>query len=294
MGLPAAACSRLSLAMDMRSQAVRQNGVYIACGLVSRPRLNGSICVVTGRFDAAKGRWPVRFLESNEEMLLREANIFLDDPADAAYAAKRAFVNAMLHLRVGVAVEGPCDADAAAPASLRLDRIRRLVHHLGHELSSNSDVKFVVTDAAAVRLIAARAIPRGTVILQLPANLCFSAEGLSNELGLGSPDRLRDSIKRGIPRAGSSSAAADLHNHLFYSDRQQHAEVGTFLQVCLMLAARQKLRNAQSSRLSPLMRVYVACALFQFKTNAHNRLLQLPALPRCAAHCSRKFLVPLE
>ena len=242
--------------MDQRCQTVSQNGVYIARGLVSRPRLNGLICVVYGRFDAAKGRWPVRFLESGEELLLREANIFYDDPEDAAYAAKRALVNGMQRLRAGVAVEGPSDADATTPASLRLDRILGLVRHLRHQLSSSPAVKFVVTATAAVRLVATCAIPQGTAILQLPANLCFSAEGLSSELGLGSPDRLRDSIKRGIPRADSSSAAAaDLRNHLLYSDPQQHAEVSTYLQVCLMLAARQKLRDCQPSQLSPLMRM---------------------------------------
>jgi hypothetical protein len=85
------------------------------------------------------------------------------------------------------------------------------------------------------------------VVLQLPVNLGFSAESLSHALGRGSTDGLRRSIERGFPHTTSSStasaASADLHNHLFHSDRQQHAEVVTFLQVCLLLAARHKLQN---------------------------------------------------
>jgi hypothetical protein len=52
--------------------------VAIARNLVSRTDLNGQRCVIIGSFSEAKGRWPVRFVDSGEEMLIEEENVERD------------------------------------------------------------------------------------------------------------------------------------------------------------------------------------------------------------------------
>jgi hypothetical protein len=57
--------------------------IKIARGLVARADLNGKRCVIIGSFSEASGRWPVRFLDSGEETLIKDINIVGDDVEDS-------------------------------------------------------------------------------------------------------------------------------------------------------------------------------------------------------------------
>jgi hypothetical protein len=243
---------------------MRLNCICAIRGLVSRPELNGSRCVVTGHIDVAKSRWPVRIIKSGEQLLIREGNLFIEETmsdgrysstdADSNYAAQRALINASLNLRQGVTVEGPADSNASAPGS-RADRIRLLVHHLGHELSSSHGVKFIVNSAGGVRLVATRDIPRGTAILQLPHSLRFSISDLSVESGIGNT-HLRERVHQGISRVAGTGPVSYIERRFTVCDPAY------FLQVCQIIAARHKLQDV-STPPSSLMRMYAM--LFDFK-----------------------------
>ena len=254
---------------------MRFNCICAIRGLVSRPELNGSRGVVTGHLDVAKNRWPVRIIETGEQLLIREGNLFNEDAmsdarycstrADSDYAAKRGRVNAKLHLRQGATVEGPLadsHPNAAAPSS-RAHRIQCLVHHLGHQLSASDGVKFIVNSAGGARLVATRDIPRGAAILQLPVNLRFSIADLSVETSLGTV-HLRERLNQGIARVAGAGPVS-------YIDRRfTVCDPSYFLQVCQIIAARHKLQDG-SMPPSPFMRVYVM--LFNSK-----------AIDRCRTH----------
>lgn len=66
---------------SQRSYQVR--AIKIARGLVARADLNGKRCVIIGSFSEASGRWPVRFLDSGEETLIKDSNIVGDDDEDS-------------------------------------------------------------------------------------------------------------------------------------------------------------------------------------------------------------------
>jgi hypothetical protein len=230
--------------MSGGSQAIRVNIIYAIRGLVSRPELNGSRCVVTGQLDVAKSRWPVRVLESGEMLLIREENLCIEETmsddrfcstdAGSNYAAKRARINASLHLRQGITVE---DAEPDASNLVgRVDCIRRMVQYLGHELSSSDGVKFIVNSAGSVRLVATRDIPRRTAILQLPANLRFSIANLAVESGLATAN-LRERVREGMGRAGAASPFSEIDRRFTVCDPDY------FLQVCQIIAACHKLQD---------------------------------------------------
>ena len=258
--------------MSGGSQTIRINCIYAIRGLVSRPDLNGSRCVVTAHLDAAKSRWPVRIINTGEQLLIKEGNLFNEErmpdarysstDADSDYAAKRARINASLNLRRGVTVEDPADTDGSAPSS-RADRIRRMVHHLGHELSSSDGVKFVVNSAGGVRLVATRDIPRGAAILQLPSNLRFSIADMSVESSLGLA-HLRERVHQGIARAAGAGPVSYIDRRFTVCDPDH------FLQVCQIIAARHKLRDV-SMPPSSFMRMYAA-------------LFNSRAIDRCRTH----------
>ena len=249
---------------------MRFNCIYAIRGLVSRPELNGSRCVVTGHLDVAKSRWPVRIIKTGEQLLIREGNLFIEETmsdgrysstdADSDYAAKRALINASLNLRQGVTVEGAADSNASAPGS-RADRIRRIVHHLGHELSSSHDVKFIVNSAGGARLVATRDIPRGTAIMQLPPNLRFSIADLSVESSIGTAP-LRERLLQGIVRVAGPGPVS------YIERRFTICEPSYFLQVCQIIAARHKLQDV-STPPSSFMRMYAM--LFNSKAIDYRR-----------------------
>ena len=268
--------------MSGLSQAIRVNCVYSIRGLVSRPELNGSRCVVTGQLDIAKSRWPVRVIKSGEQLLIKEGNLIIEETmsdvrysstdADSDYAAKRARINASLNLRRGVTVEDAADSDASAPGS-RADRIRCMVDHLGHELSSSDGVKFIVNSAGGARLVATRDIPRRTAILQLPANLRFSIADLSVDSSLGS-SHLRERVHQGIARVAGAGSISHVDSRFTVCDPDY------FVQVCQMIAARHKLKDV-SMPPSSFMRMYAvpfhSNAIVLCKTHSHT--LQISALP---------------
>jgi hypothetical protein len=60
-------------------RSFQANSVVIARGLVARSDLNGKRCVITSSFSEASGRWPVRFVDSGEEKLIKDENIVAED-----------------------------------------------------------------------------------------------------------------------------------------------------------------------------------------------------------------------
>jgi hypothetical protein len=68
-----------SAAASSRQRPFQVKSITIAHGLVARADLNGKRCVIIGSFSEARGRWPVRFLDSGEETLIKESNIVGDD-----------------------------------------------------------------------------------------------------------------------------------------------------------------------------------------------------------------------
>ena len=75
-GKPSAAASSSQHSFQVRA-------IKIARGLVARADLNGKRCVIIGSFSEASGRWPVRFLDSGEETLIKDSNIVGDDDEDS-------------------------------------------------------------------------------------------------------------------------------------------------------------------------------------------------------------------
>ena len=179
--------------------------------------------------------------------------------SDPQHAAARARINETLQLRVGLAVEGPAHSDAASPGSLRAERVQRMVLHLGHDLSSSDAVKLVVNPAGSARLIATRDIPRGATILQIPWKLRFSIGDLSAETGVCSPHLLHKRINKGIRdfQRAASAAGHDshLHRRLTFCGSSPAGLPSQYVAVCLLLAARHKLRSAEPSQLSQRMRM---------------------------------------
>ena len=168
-----------------------------------------------------------------------------------------------MHLRVGLAVEGPVDSDTASPGTHRAERLQRMVSHLGHDLSSSDAVKLVVSPAGSARLIATRDIPRGATILHIPWKLRFSVRDLSVEMGLCSPSVLHKRIDKGIrdiKKAAAVAAAASyndshLERHLTFVCSSPAGLPNQYVAVCYLLAARHKLRSTEPSQLSELMRM---------------------------------------
>ena len=68
-----------SAAASSSQRQFQVKSITIAHGLVARADLNGKRCVIIGSFSEARGRWPVRFLDSGEETLIKESNIVGDD-----------------------------------------------------------------------------------------------------------------------------------------------------------------------------------------------------------------------
>ena len=66
------------LAASSSQRGFHLKSVAIARGLVSRTDLNGQRCVIIGAFSEASGRWPVRFVDSGEEKLIKEENLEKD------------------------------------------------------------------------------------------------------------------------------------------------------------------------------------------------------------------------
>ncbi len=67
-----------SIKSPLTARSFHTKSVAIARNLVSRTDLNGQRCVIIGSFSEAKGRWPVRFVDSGEEMLIKEENFEKD------------------------------------------------------------------------------------------------------------------------------------------------------------------------------------------------------------------------
>ena len=164
-----------------------------------------------------------------------------------------------MQLRVGLAVEGPALCDAASPGSMRAERVQRMVLQLGHDLSTSDAVKLIVNPAGSARLIATRDIPRGATILQIPWTLRFSIGDLSAETGVCSPRLLHKRINKGIRDIKRAAAAAGndsyIHRHLTFCDSSPAGLPSQYVAVCLLLAARHKLRTAEPSQLSQRMRM---------------------------------------
>ena len=66
-----------SAAASSSQRSFQVESVVIAQGLVARADLNGQRCIITGSF--SNGRWPVRFVDSGEEKLIKDENIVGED-----------------------------------------------------------------------------------------------------------------------------------------------------------------------------------------------------------------------
>ena len=102
-------------------------------GLQGRPEFNGRSCVV-GRFDAAKGRYEVAVEGANFQMLLKPANLQLQDEADDAMTA--AIFEGVRGLHVtDPGGEAADESGAPSPAALSLACVgcARLPTEMGRE-----------------------------------------------------------------------------------------------------------------------------------------------------------------
>jgi hypothetical protein len=63
-------------AASSSQRSFQVNSVVIAQGLVTRADLNGKRCIIIGSFSEASGRWPVRFIDSGEQKLIKDESIF--------------------------------------------------------------------------------------------------------------------------------------------------------------------------------------------------------------------------
>jgi hypothetical protein len=68
-------CYPPSAAASSSKGSFQIQSIKIAQGLVARHDLNGKRCVIIGSFSETSCRWPVRFLDSGEETLIKDVNI---------------------------------------------------------------------------------------------------------------------------------------------------------------------------------------------------------------------------
>jgi hypothetical protein len=68
-------CYTSSLAVSFNKRSFRIHSIVVARGLVSRTDLNGKECKVVGCYSEASDRWPVQFVHSGEEKLIKEKNL---------------------------------------------------------------------------------------------------------------------------------------------------------------------------------------------------------------------------